>query len=380
MVMIRKRRLIWVGVIALILPVWVHSASPEPPKLVAKAYVLLDYHSGKVLAGQDQDLRLEPASLTKIMTSYVVFHELHQNHIQLTDEVLVSKKAWQTPGSRMFIEVNRRITVEELIKGMIIQSGNDASVALAEHVAGSEDSFASLMNDHAQKLGMVNSHFINSTGLPDPEHYSTAHDLAILSAAIIRQFPEDYRWFSEKSFTFNNIVQHNRNLLLTKDDSVDGLKTGHTETAGYCLVASAKREEMRLISVILGSKSQQIRADDTMSLLNFGFRFYESHRLYGAQESLKEARIWQGEVKQLNLGLAQDLFITIPRGQYKNLQAAISVNEPILAPVENGTPVGKLEIKLENQPIASPDLVALQPVAEGGVWSLIRDKILLLFQ
>ncbi len=380
MVMILKRLLVLMGVIGLILPISAYAASPEPPKLVAKSYVLLDYHSGKVLAGQDQDLRLEPASLTKIMTSYVVFHELHQNHIQLTDEVLVSKKAWQTPGSRMFIEVNRRITVEELIKGMIIQSGNDASVALAEHVAGSEDSFASLMNDHAQKLGMVNSHFINSTGLPDPEHYSTAHDLAILSAAIIRQFPEDYRWFSEKSFTFNNIVQHNRNLLLTKDDSVDGLKTGHTETAGYCLVASAKREEMRLISVILGSKSQQIRADDTMSLLNFGFRFYESHRLYRAQETLKEARIWQGEAKQANLGLAQDLFITIPRGQYKNLQAAISVNEPILAPVENGTPVGKLEIKLENQPIASPDIVALQAVAEGGVWALIRDKFLLLFE
>ncbi|QEP42429.1 D-alanyl-D-alanine carboxypeptidase [Ectothiorhodospiraceae bacterium BW-2] len=353
---------------------------PEPPQLKGSGYILFDYHSSEVIAGKNIHEPLEPASLTKLMTAYVVFHELKEGHIGLNDEVLVSEKAWKTPGSRMFIEVGKRVRVEDLIKGMVIQSGNDASVALAEYIAGSEESFASLMNDYAQRLGMENSNFNNSNGLPVANHYTTAYDMALLSAAIIRQFPDYYRWFSEKSFTYNEITQRSRNPLLHRDDSVDGLKTGHTNAAGYCLVASANRDSMRLITVMMGASSNQERAEETMKLLNFGFRFYETHRLYGAAETLKQSRIWQGSSETVALGLNEELFITIPRGEYKNLQANLAITEPLMAPVAQGERVGQLELTLGGERIASPAVVTLHSVAEGNLWQQLKDRLLLMFE
>ena len=258
---------------------------PAPPAVAASGHLLIDMHSGRVLAENNADARLEPASLTKIMTAYVAFRELRHGKLKLDDQVLISEKAWKEPGSRMFIEVGKRVSVENLLKGMIIQSGNDASVALAEHIAGSEETFAGLMNDHARRLGMLNSHFVNATGLPHADHYTTPHDIALVTAATIREFPDLYKLYSDKEFVWNNIHQANRNLLLARDSSVDGVKTGHTESAGYCLVASAEREGMRLISVVMGTTSENARAKETLSLLNYGFRFYETHRLYGAGET-----------------------------------------------------------------------------------------------
>ncbi|MEW8156302.1 MAG: D-alanyl-D-alanine carboxypeptidase family protein, partial [Candidatus Thiodiazotropha endolucinida] len=293
--------------------------TPAPPDVAASGYLLVDFHSGKVLAEKGAGNRLEPASLTKIMTAYAVFRELKQGNINLEDNVLISEKAWRTPGSRMFIEVGKKVKVIDLVKGMIIQSGNDACVALAEHIAGSEATFAELMNNIARELGMTNTHFTNSTGLPDDDHYTTPADIAKVAAATIRDFPEYYLWYSDRSFVFNDITQHNRNKLLWRDNSVDGIKTGHTEAAGYCLVASAQRESMRLISVVMGTKGEEARAQASQSLLNYGFRFYETHQLYTAGEVLNRARIWKGDKEKLPLGLSQDLNVTIPRHQYQNL-------------------------------------------------------------
>ncbi len=356
------------------------SIIPSPPKLAATGFVLMDYQSGQVVAANKADQRLEPASLTKMMTAYVVSHELQSGHISLADKVRVSEKAWRMPGSRMFIEVGSEVTVEKLLKGLIIQSGNDASVALAEHVAGSEESFVPLMNAHAERLGLKGTHFANSTGLPHPDHYSTPHDMALLAAAIIRDFPDHYGWYSEKSYKYNNISQNNRNLLLFRDESVDGLKTGHTEAAGFCLVASAKRKEMRLISVVMGTKSEKARAQESQKLLNYGFRFYETHRLYSAGQELKQMRIWKGESEALKLGLSEELYITVPRGQYKNLNASLSVDKTIVAPVSRGQTLGQVNIRLEDEVLAERPLVALQDVAEGGLVQLIKDNVLLMFQ
>lgn len=267
---------------------------PEPPAIASSAHLLVDHHTGKVIAEHNPDERLEPASLTKIMTAYVVFRELAAGKIALTDEVLISEKAWRTGGSKTFIELGKRIPLEVLLHGMIIQSGNDASVALAEHVAGSEDTFAHLMNSNAQRLGMVNSHFINATGLPDPEHYSTARDMTLVTAATIREFPEYYAWYAEKEYVYHGIKQNNRNRLLWQDPAVDGVKTGHTEAAGYCLVASAKRESMRLTSVVMGAKSEKARAEASLALLNYGFRFYESPQLYPGGKPVENLRVWMG--------------------------------------------------------------------------------------
>ena len=276
------------------------SPIPSAPKLAATGYVLVDYQSGQVLADYKSEQRLEPASLTKMMTAYVIFQELKAGHISLEDMVLVSEKAWRMQGSRMFIEVGSEVQVEKLMKGLIIQSGNDASVALAEYVAGSEDSFVPLMNAQAERLGLKNTHFVNSTGLPHPDHYTTPYDMALLAAAIIRDFPDHYDWYSEKSYKYNNISQNNRNLLLFRDDSVDGLKTGHTEAAGYCLVASAERKEMRLISVVMGTRSEKARAQESQKLLNYGFRFFDSHLLYQAGQELKKMRVWKGENESIS--------------------------------------------------------------------------------
>ncbi len=356
------------------------STIPSPPKLAATGYVLMDYQSGQVIAQSKAEQRLEPASLTKMMTAYVVSHELAAGHIALTDKVLVSEKAWRMPGSRMFIEVGNTVSVEKLLMGLIIQSGNDASVALAEHVAGSEESFVPLMNGHAVRLGLNGTHFANSTGLPHENHYTTPHDMALLAAAIIRDFPDHYDWYSQKSYKYNNIAQNNRNLLLFRDDSVDGLKTGHTEAAGYCLVASAQRKEMRLISVVMGTKSEKARAQESQKLLNYGFRFFETHRLYSAGQQLKEMRIWKGETESLKLGLSDELYVTVPRGQYKNLNASLNVDKTITAPALGGQTFGHVHIRLEDEVLAERPLVALQEVKKGGLVQVLKDNVLMLFQ
>ncbi len=356
------------------------SLIPSPPRLAATGFVLMDYHSGQVLASSNAGQRLEPASLTKLMTAYVVFHEIETGHIGLDDMVRVSEKAWRMPGSRMFIEVGKEVSVRDLLHGMIIQSGNDASVALAEFVAGSEDNFVPLMNAHAKNLGLDGTHFVNSTGLPHADHYTTPIDMAKLAAALIRDFPEYYKWYSIKQYTFNNITQRNRNLLLDRDESVDGLKTGHTESAGYCLVSSAKREEMRLISVVMGTNSEKARAQESQKLLNYGFRFYETHRLYAANTPLKEMRIYKGESENLPLGLSSDLYVTVPRGQYKSLNASLSISKTLIAPVSAGQKLGNVSVTLGDDAIIERPLVALQQVAEGGLWQSLKDNTILLFQ
>jgi D-alanyl-D-alanine carboxypeptidase (penicillin-binding protein 5/6) len=352
--------------------------NPSAPNIAAKSYVLQDFASGKIIAEQNSDQRLPPASITKLMTAYVVSHELEAGNIALSDEVLISEKAWRMVGSRSFIEVNTKVPVEVLLRGMIIQSGNDAAVALAEHIAGSEDTFAQMMNQYAQQLGMFNTNYRNATGLPDPDHYTTAHDIAILSAAIIRDFPEHYEWYAEKEFTYNNITQHNRNKLLWRDATVDGLKTGHTEEAGYCLAASAKRSGMRLISVVLGTRSENARAQETQKLFNYGFRFFETHELYKAQDKISDTKIWKGEGDTLNLGLADSLSVTVPRGRYKELVATSNVQQPVIAPVAAGQVVGQVTIQLGDEVIATQPLVALNDVKEGSWWSRLIDSILMM--
>ncbi|MCU7936076.1 MAG: D-alanyl-D-alanine carboxypeptidase [Candidatus Thiodiazotropha sp. (ex Dulcina madagascariensis)] len=359
------------------LPVQAATPLPAPPEVAATGYFLVDFHSGRVLAEQDPDRRLEPASLTKIMTAYTVFRELQQGNIDLQDAVLISEKAWRTPGSRMFIEVGKRVKVIDLVKGMIVQSGNDACVALAEHIAGSEGTFSALMNSHARRLGMFDTHFVNSTGLPHDDHYTTPADIAKVAAATIREFPEYYPWYKEKSFTFNDIEQHNRNRLLWRDESVDGMKTGHTEAAGYCLVASSQRENMRLISVVMGTKGEEARAQASQSLLNYGFRFYETHQLYDAGEVLNRTRIWKGEKEKLPLGLTEDLNITIPRHQYKNLDAHLEIEPKIMAPVAKGDVLGQVSVTLNGEPVTEASLVALKDIADGNIWQQIKDSALL---
>ena len=312
------------------------TAIPAPPGIKANAYLLQDFDSGKILASKNIDQKMSPASLTKMMTVHVVSNELGSGRITLDDEVLVSKKAWKMPGSRMFIEVNKKVSVGDLLKGVIIQSGNDASVALAEHVSGSEEVFVELMNQYASKLGMSNSHFMNSTGLPDEQHYTTVKDMAILADALIRDVPEIYALHSVKEFTFNKITQQNRNKLLWRDPDVDGIKTGHTEAAGFCLVASAKKENMRLISVVMGSESEGAREKATQSLLGYGFRFYETYKLYGANENITSVKVWKGDTEALVLGLDTDLYVTFPRGQKNQLRTEFNLSEKYIAPVNRG--------------------------------------------
>ena len=347
-----------------------------PPEIAAKGHLLIAHPTGQVLTASNADQRLEPASLTKILTAYVVFHELAAGHIALTDEVLVSEKAWRTGGSRMFIEVGKKISLEELVKGMVIQSGNDASIALAEHVAGSEEGFAKLMNTHAQRLGMSNSHFVNATGLPDPDEYTTAQDIAKVATATILDFPEYYKWYGVKEYLFNNIKQHNRNRLLWQDDAVDGVKTGHTQAAGYCLVASAQREGMRLTSVVMGAESEKARAQASLALLNYGFRAYEGQRLYEPNAEIQGLRVWMGEVTELPAGASKEVFAIFPRGQYEHLSAHIQKNPDIVAPIAKGDRVGDIVISLGDQELIRQPLVALRDVAEGGLWAKIRDTVL----
>ncbi len=349
---------------------------PAPPQIAAKSYLLIDYNSGKVLAEKDSDKQIEPASITKMMTAYVVYNEIAAGRLSLDDNIRISEKAWRMGGSRMYVEVNSEVSVEELLKGLIIQSGNDASVALAEHIAGSESAFVDIMNQYAIELGMNNTFYVNSTGWPDKQHLTTAQDIAVLARALIRDFPERYQWYSEKVFTYNNIKQYNRNKLLWRDDSVDGIKTGHTDSAGYCLVSSAQRSDMRLISVVLGTKSEKARASVSQSLLNYGFRFYETHKLYTAGEILNQTRVWKGDVQNVALGLEEDLSVTIPRGSYKYLEALMDVNANLEAPIMKASQLGVVRITLNEDELQRVPLVALNPVNRGNLLQVAKDYFL----
>jgi len=353
---------------------------PDPPALNATSYILVDFESGRVLAEKNPDDHIEPASITKLMTAYLVDKAIADGDITLEDIVTISEKAWRMKGSKMFVEVGKQVSVENLMKGLIIQSGNDASVALAEHVAGSESAFAGYMNHQAQLLGMSNTNFVNATGWPDKDHYSSARDIATLTQAVIREFPESYRYYKEREYTFNKIRQFNRNRLLWRDESVDGVKTGHTEAAGFCLVASARRDEMRLISVVLGTESDKARTQSSQSLLNYGFRFFETHQLYRAEEILKSARVWYGDQEQVNMGVGKDIHITIPRGRYRDLDAAMEIDREISAPIARGQQLGRVSIKLDDELILSEDIVAMQAVAAGSFFARAMDRIKLMFR
>ncbi len=350
---------------------------PAAPVLGANSYILQDFYSQQVLVEHNADMRVEPASITKLMTSYVVFKELSADKIKLEDTVVVSENAWRTGGSRMFIDPSMSPTVLDLIKGMIIQSGNDACVALAEHIAGTEEAFADLMNHYANELGMTGTHYLNSTGLPHEDHYTTARDVALLSSAIINEFPEYYTWYSEKEFTFNEIRQHNRNTLLWRDPAIDGLKTGHTESAGYCLASSAVRDGMRLVAAVMGSDSESSRASESQTLLNYGFRFFETIQLYEAKAVLATAKVWKGMSEEVTTGLAQPLFITIQRGRYDDLEAKVELQSELVAPLPEGTVVGSINISLDGQTVASRDLVTLSTIEEAGFMGRTWDGLMM---
>jgi D-alanyl-D-alanine carboxypeptidase (penicillin-binding protein 5/6) len=354
--------------------------APAPPIIGAKSYLVIDATTGHELASLDPDIPLAPASLTKIMTTYVVFAALRQGQIQLDDEVTISERAWRMPGSRMFIEVGKRVTIEELLMGMIVQSGNDASVALAEHIAGTEGVFAQMMNQHAQQLGMLSSNFLNATGLPAEGHVTTARDLATLARAIVEEFPDYYAWHAIKEYTFNDIKQDNRNSLLWRDPSVDGLKTGHTDDAGYCLVASAKRDGMRIVSVVLGTSSTKARADGSQALINYGFRFFETRLLYKAGEEVTTARVWKSEKINSRLGVLEDLYITVRRGSYDNLESTLDIPAIVEAPIAAGQPVAELKIRLGEEQLLSTPLRALDDNPDGSLWQRTKDSVSLWFE
>src|SRR5690554_814805 len=352
---------------------------PAMPELAAKSYVLMDAASGNILVAHNGDERLPPASLTKLMTAYIATVEMKRGQIAEQDLVTVSEKAWRTGGSRMFIDVGKQVSVDDLLHGIIIQSGNDASVAMAEYIAGSEEAFADLMNAAAQRLGMTNTHFVNSTGLPHPDHYSSAADMAKLARAIIYEDPEHYGIYAQKEFLWNNIKQPNRNLLLWRDKTVDGLKTGHTEEAGYCLVASAVRDGMRLISVVFGTNSEQSRAAETQKLLTYGFRFFETRTFYQQGTELATSRVWKGQEDKVSAGLAKDLTLTLPRGQLEKLQAGMTFRSDLVAPIQQGDVIGTVEVKLDDEVLHSTDLIALQAVEEGGLFRRLWDSIRMFF-
>ena len=355
---------------------------PAPPSVQADAYLLVDHQSGRNLAAVKPDLRVEPASITKVMTGYVIFRELAAENIDLQDQVSISENAWRKSmgTSRMFLEPNTQVSVESLLMGMIIQSGNDASIALAEYVAGSEETFASLMNAYAAELGMSGSNFTNSTGLPDDDHYTTALDLAILASAVIKEFPEYYEWYALPEYTYNGISQPNRNRLLRKDSGVDGIKTGWTESAGYCLLASAVRDGQRLISVVIKAPSSRSRVVASEALLNYGYRFFETHRLYGAGEEITTVRVWKGERENVALGLRDDLFVTIPRGRYEELAAAMDLESQLVAPLTTEQAIGLVTVSLDGEPTIERELFALQAVPQGNLWQRLTDEIMLWFE
>ena len=354
--------------------------TPAAPNLNAKAYMLIDINSGKILAEKNSEEHLPPASLTKMMTLYVISNALNNNQIHLNDSVRISRDAWKIGGSRMFIKEGQQVPVEDLLKGIIVDSGNDACVAMAEHVGGSENAFTDIMNQQAQNLGMKNSHFTDSTGLPDPNLYTTAKDLAILGRALITEFPQYYGWYKQKWFTYNGIRQPNRNRLLWRDSQVDGLKTGHTSDAGFCLVSSAKRENMRLLAVVLGEPNDSTRADDSEKLLNYGFRFFETHQLYKSGQTISELPLYKGLVDKVSVGLTENQFITIPAGQYQRLTVSTKNPSYLQAPIKKGDKVGELVVQFDHNVILSKPLFALQDIESGGFYTRTKDSIRLAFK
>ena len=357
-----------------------NSSAPAAPVVAAKSFLLLDFHSQQALASRNPGARIEPASLTKLMTAYLTFAAIRQKSIQPTQAVTVSERARKAEGSRMFIEPRRPATVDELVRGVIVQSGNDASVALAELIAGSEQEFAQQMNREAQKLGMKNTHFVNSTGLPNPQHYSTAYDLALLASAVIRDFPEYYPLYSTKEYRYNNITQANRNRLLWSDPTVDGMKTGYTENAGYSLIASARRGERRLISVVLGAASETARAAESQKLLNYGFQAYDSVKLYGKSRPVASLRVWKGGGNNVTVGFLSDLYVSLPKGQAGKLKAVLESQQPLFAPIAVGQKIGAMKLTLDGKPYAEIPVVALEAVTLAGVLGRGWDSIRLLFK
>ncbi|MDR2787767.1 MAG: D-alanyl-D-alanine carboxypeptidase [Candidatus Accumulibacter sp.] len=353
---------------------------PTPPALAAKAWLLVESASGQELAAQGAEERIEPASLTKLMSAYLIFDAIKQGTIKLAQKVLVSEKAWRTPGSRMFIKVNTQVSVEDLIKGMIVQSGNDASVALAEAVAGSEDDFAQMMNREAQRLGMKNTNFRNASGMPDPEHYTTARDLAVLTDALIREFPNEYaKYYSIKEFRYNNITQPNRNRLLQLDPTVDGVKSGHTEAAGYCLIASSKRGDRRLLSIVTGTASDAARTRESLKLLNYGFQSYDAVRLYTKDQPVSNLKVWKGAASTVKAGFRNDFVVAVPKGLASRIKTELSSQQPLMAPVAVGQPVGTLWISLDGKPYANFPVEAIEAVPVAGVFGRMIDTIRLWF-
>ncbi len=354
-------------------------ALPPSPGIAAKSHVLMDADTDRIIAEENSDEPLHPASLTKIMTGYIAAGELDSGRISLTDEVLVSVEAWRTPGSRMFIQEGTRVSIADLLRGIIVQSGNDASVALAEHIAGSEGAFADMMNRQADEMGLTATQFRNATGLPADDHYTSARDLAILTREYIHRYPENYAMYAERSFKYNDIEQPNRNRLLWRDRTVDGVKTGHTDAAGYCLVASAQRDGMRLISVVMGAADGNTRVRETQKLLTYGFRYFETKRLYEANVPLKSVEVWYGEADSVDIGVAEPVVVTIPRGYYDDVEVELQLPELLEAPLRAGGEVGALRLTLRDDPVYTAPLVALQAVEESGVFAQAADFIQLFF-
>ena len=359
---------------------WAAQVAP-PPALAVKAYLLQDFNSGNFIASYKKDEQIEPASLTKIMTAYVTFDAIQHGHLKLDQTLPVSEKAWKIEGSKMFIEPNKPVTVDELLHGMIIQSGNDASIALAEGVAGSEEQFAEMMNKQAAKLRLTNTHFVNATGLPDKNHYTTANDLALLAIALIRDFPLEYRrLYSVKEYTYNKITQPNRNRLLWLDANVDGMKTGHTDNAGYCLIASSKRGNSRLVSVVLGAVTEAMRASESQKLLNYGFQFYESTLIYKQAQTINTLRVYKGQDKTVAATINKDFYLTLPKGDYARVKAHMTSQQPLIAPIKAGQEIGKISFSLDGKIINQQKLVAAKAIEEAGFFGRILDSIRLLIQ
>jgi serine-type D-Ala-D-Ala carboxypeptidase (penicillin-binding protein 5/6) len=359
---------------------WAAQIAP-PPDLAVKAYLLEDFNSGSIIASSKKDERIEPASLTKIMTAYITFDAIHHGHLKLDQTLPVSEKAWKTEGSKMFIEPKTPVTVDELLHGMIIQSGNDASITLAIGVAGTEEQFAEMMNKQAMKLGLTNTHFMNATGLPDKNHYTTANDLAILASALIRDFPQEYkRLYSVKEYTYNKITQPNRNRLLWLDPTVDGMKTGHTDTAGYCLIASSKRDNFRLVSVVLGANTEAMRISESQKLLNYGFQFYESTLVYKQSQIINTLRVYKGQNKTVAVTVAKDYYVTLLKGDYARLKVSMTSQRPLIAPIKTGQEIGKISFTLDGKVINEQKLVAATAVNEAGFFGRMLDSIKLLVQ
>jgi len=352
---------------------------PSGPELNAESYLLVDFHSGVELLAKNQDNRIEPASITKLMTAYVIYDELNKGNITLQDKVLISKKAWKMQGSRMFVEAGKQVPLKRILSGLIIQSGNDAAVALAEHIAGNEIAFVARMNEQAKKLGMNSTHFANATGWPAENHYTTARDIVTLTRSVIKEYPEHYKLYSVKEYSYNGIKQYNRNKLLWRDKTVDGVKTGHTQSAGYCLVASSQRNEMRLISVVLGAKDEKTRADYSQELLEYGFRFFETHKLYDGGSVLAETRIWKGTKNTVPAGILEDFYVTVQKGHYSSLKGLMEINGSIDAPVKRGDILGSAIIKDGDVIVHEVPLVALDVVDAGSFWSKVTDSVNKLF-